>query len=138
MEETTIQTPAAEDSAMVEHRAALAKMRRDFALEQLYAQSGARNPATLARLIDVGENDVVIGDDGIPDVSAVKDKIDVLRREQAYLFREETERNAPADDAPKVSTGMRLGVMTQQDLSLLDDASYYRAVMAKRKGRRKG
>ena len=66
MEETTIQTPVTEDPAMDEHRAALTKMRCDFALEQLYHSSGAHDPALLARLIDIGEGDIVIGEGGIP------------------------------------------------------------------------
>ena len=144
MEETTIQTPVTEDHAMDEHRAALARMRCDFALEQLYAQSGAHNPATLARLIDIGEGDIVMDDNGIPDVTAVKNKIEVLRREQSYLFRGEPGQTAPAaavsvsDAVPRASTGMRLGVMTQTDPAQMDDASYYRAVMARKRGRRRG
>lgn len=138
MEETTIQTPVTEDPAMDEHRAALTKMRCDFALEQLYQSSGAHNPAILARLIDIGEGDIVIGEGGIPDVSAVKDKIDVLRREQAYLFRTEPAQSVPAAEPSRASTGMRLGVITQTDPAQMDDASYYRAVMAKKRGRRRG
>ena len=108
MEETTIQTPVTED------------------------------PAILARLIDIGEGDIVIGEGGIPDVSAVKDKIDVLRREQSYLFRTEPAQNVPAAEPSRASTGMRLGVITQTDPAQMDDASYYRAVMAKKRGRRRG
>ena len=69
-----------DDAAMDEHRAALAKMRTAYALEQLYAASGAKDPSVLGRLIDVEEGDVHIGADGIPDVSAVRTKIDALRR----------------------------------------------------------
>lgn len=140
MEETTIQTPVTEDPAMDEHRAALCKMRCDFALEQLYAASGARDPAMLPRLIDIGEGDIIIGEDGIPDVHAVKEKIEVLRREKSYLFADAPTGQIPVPGqmaAPGASSGMRLGVMTQTDLSALDDTAYYRAVMAKKHGRRK-
>ena len=143
LEETTVETTpdAGSDPALDEHRAALQKMRCDFALEQLYASSGAHDPAVLRRLIDIGEGDIKVGVDGIPDVSAVKEKIDVLRREQSYLFREvpaaSASAPAPAPDTDHPSTGMRLGVMTQADLSRMDDASYYRAVMAKKGRNRK-
>ncbi len=144
MEETTIQTPVTEDPAMDEHRAALTKMRCDYALEQLYQSSGARDPAILCRLIDVGEDDITVGEDGVPDVSAVKDKIDMLRREQGYLFCDAPDTQPPtAGTAPAVSegvgataTGVRLGVMQKPDYAQMDDASYYRAVLA-RKGMRR-
>ncbi len=127
------------DPAMDEHRAALCKMRCDFALEQLYAASGAHDPAVLRRLIDIGEGDITVGEDGIPDVSAVRDKIEVLRREQSYLFRQSPAAPASATPAPeeqKRAAGMRLGVMQKTDYAQMDDASYYRAVMGKRSRRR--
>ena len=138
-EQTTVQTPdTPADPAMDEHRAAFAKMRCDWALEQLYAASGAHDPAVLRRLIDIGEGDIVLGEDGVPDVTAVKEKIEHLRREQAYLFRDakETQSAASGGDGERLSGSMRLGVMTQTELGALDDAAYYRAVMAK-KGRRR-
>ena len=137
MELEEMTTPTAPDAALDEHRAALAKMRCDFALEQLYAASGAHDPAVLRRLIDVGEGDVTVGEDGTPDVSAVREKIEVLRREQSYLFREaSTPTPAPPAEQTPPAAGMRLGVMTAPDLRTLDDAAYYRAVMGK-KGRRR-
>ena len=141
MEETTMQTtvPAEVDPAMEEHRAALAKMRCDWALEQLYQSSGARDPAVLRRLIDIGEGDIVMDDNGIPDVTAIKGKIDVLRRDQSYLFCESPAvhgtASASAPAAEKSSTGMRLGVLRQTDPAQMDDASYYRAVMARKRRR---
>ena len=139
MEETTMQTtvPAEVDPAMEEHRAALTKMRCDWALEQLYQSSGARDPAVLRRLIDIGEGDITVGVDGIPDVTAVKNKIDVLRRDQGYLFCESPAAQAPAPAAEKSATGMRLGVLRQTDPAQMDDASYYRAVMGRKGGRRR-
>lgn len=146
MEETTMQTAPESviDPAMEEHRAALGKMRCDYALEQLYAASGAHDPAVLRRLIDIGDGDIVMDGDGIPDVTAVRDKIDVLRREQPYLFCDtsapqtaEPVQTSAQTAVPRASTGMRLGVMTQADLSALDDAAYYRAVMARKNGRRR-
>ncbi len=145
MEETTMQTAPESviDPAMEEHRAALTKMRCDYALEQLYAASGAHDPAVLRRLIDIGEGDIPIGADGIPDVSAIKDKIEALRRDHAYLFRDvpvnpaaPASSAAPASEENRASTGVRLGVLQKTDYAQMDDASYYRAVMGKR-GRRR-
>jgi len=134
------------DPAMDEHRAALYKMRCDYALEQLYAASGAHDPAVLRRLIDIGEGDITVGEDGVPDVSAVRDKIEVMRREQSYLFRDVPVNSAPANAESasagltsgenRTSTGVRLGVLQKTDYAQMDDASYYRAVMGKR-GRRR-
>lgn len=144
MEETTMQTTVPEevDPAMEEHRAALTKMRCDWALEQLYQSSGARDSAILRRLIDIGEGDITVGEDGIPDVTAVKNKIDVLRRDQGYLFckaeasaAEGSAVPASAPAAERTSTGMRLGTLRQTDPAQMDDASYYRAVMARKRRR---
>ena len=125
-----------DDAAMDEHRAALAKMRTAYALEQLYAASGAKDPSVLGRLIDVEEGDVHIGADGIPDVSAVRTKIDARRRDKGYLFTE----SAAAEVRPASShstSAMRLGVLAQADVSQMDDASYYRAVLGRKRGGRR-
>lgn len=134
-------TATVPDAAMEEHRAALAKMRTSYALEQLFSASGAKDLAILGRLIDVEQEDVVFGADGVPDVSAVRDKIEVLRREKPYLFADTIGTNVPrgagADGEKGGASALRLGVMTQQDPSQMDDASYYRALLGrKRNGRR--
>lgn len=144
MEEQMKQTQTAEmiaaaesDTVMDEHRAALAKMRTAYALEQLYAASGARDPGMLGRLIDVEPNDVIIGEDGVPDVSAVKEKIDTLRRDSAYLFEETGGAGKVFGSNDSGASAPRLGVIPQTALSELDDASYYRALLSrKRSGRR--
>ena len=133
-------TATVPDAAMEEHRAALAKMRTSYALEQLFSASGAKDPAILGRLIDVEQEDVVFGADGVPDVSAVRNKIEVLRREKPYLFADDIGTNVSETvgaDGEKGASALRLGVMTQQDPSQMDDASYYRALLGrKRNGRR--
>ena len=124
------------DAAMEEHRAALAKMRTAYALEQLYASSGAKDPAVLGRLIDVEQGDVIIGEDGVPDVSAVKDKIAALRRDKAYLFADGGGAGKASGSNDSGSSAPRLGVIAQTDVSQLDDVSYYRAVLGRRRARR--
>lgn len=124
------------EELMEEHRQALARMRRDFALEQLYQSSGARDPSLLPKLIDIEEGDVTFGEDGTPDVRAVKAKIDGLRRDRAYLFAD------PAPAAPTANTAIaapavRLGALTQTDPDDMDDNTYYRTVMASGRGRRR-
>lgn len=140
MQTETEMTAAAggDDAAMEEHRAALAKMRTAYALEQLYAASGAKDPAMLGRLIDVEAEDVTVGEDGVPDVSAVRGKIDALRREKGYLFKDAPAHSAASDtSAGHGDSGMRLGVIAQTDASQMDDASYYRAMLGKKRiGRR--
>ena len=122
------------DAAMEEHRAALAKMRTAYALEQLYAASGAKDPAMLGRLIDVEAEDVTVGEDGVPDVSAVRGKIDALRREKGYVFNDAPAHSAASDtSAGHGGSGMRLGVIAQTDASQMDDASYYRAMLGKKR-----
>lgn len=131
------------EELMEEHRQALARMRRDFALEQLYQSSGARDPSLLPKLIDIEEGDVTFGEDGIPDVRAVKAKIDGLRRDRAYLFADPAPAAAPAvNTASAVSAGsaapaVRLGALTQTDPDDMDDNTYYRTVMASGRGRRR-
>ena len=128
---------AESDAAMEEHRAALAKLRTAYALEQLYAASGAKDPAILGRLIEIEQNDVIIGEDGVPDVSAVREKVDALRRDKAYLFADTggTDKSSGGNDSGM--SAPRLGVIGQTDVSQLDDASYYRALLGrKRSGRR--
>ena len=133
---TEAEVGACDDAAMDEHRAALAKMRTAYALEQLYAASGAKDPSVLGRLIDVDEGDVNIGADGVPDVSAVRAKIDALRRDKGYLFADSAA--AEARSAASVGTSaMRLGVIAQADVSQMDDASYYRAVLGRKRGGRR-
>lgn len=128
---------AESDAAMEEHRAALAKMRTDYALEQLYAASGAKDPAILGRLIDVEQNDVIIGEDGVPDVSAVKVKVEALRRDKAYLFADSGGAGKHSDGENSGMSAPRLGVFAQTDVSQMDDASYYRALLGrKRSGHR--
>ena len=129
----------ASDAAMEEHRAALAKMRTAYALEQLYAASGAKDPAILGRLIEVEQDDIIIGEDGVPDVSAVKGKIDALRRDKAYLFADsgDTGRIPGSGVRDSGASAPRLGVIAQTDVSQLDDASYYRAVLGRKRGGRR-
>lgn len=146
MEEQITQIAASDDTAdaaMEEHRAALAKMRSAYALEQLYAASGAKDPALLSRLIDVEQGDISFGEDGVPDVSAVREKIETLRREKSYLFadavKEETGGAADGDGMRSRGTTapMRLGVIAQQDPSQMDDVSYYRAVLGRKRNSRR-
>lgn len=132
-------TPTAQlpEELLAEHRRALAAMRTEYALEQLYRGSGAKDPSLLPKLIDIGEGDVNIGEDGIPDVSAVKEKLKALRRDKAYLFED-----APAAPQQTVSDGIptaavRLGTVTRQDLADMDDSTYYRTVLASKHGRRR-
>ncbi len=128
------------EALMEEHRQALARMRRDFALEQLYQSSGARDPSLLPKLIDIEEGDVTFGEDGIPDVRAVKAKIDGLRRDRAYLFADPAPaaaHAAPAANAASAAPAVRLGALTQTDPDDMDDNTYYRTVMASGRGRRR-
>ena len=130
------------EELMEEHRQALARMRRDFALEQLYQSSGARDPSLLPKLIDIEEGDVTFGEDGIPDVRAVKAKIDGLRRDRAYLFADPAPAAhaapaAPAANAASAVPAVRLGALTQTDPDDMDDNTYYRTVMASGRGRRR-
>ena len=92
----------------------------------------------LGRLIDVEAEDVTVGEDGVPDVSAVRGKIDALRREKGYLFKDAPAHSAASDtSAGHGDSGMRLGVIAQTDASQMDDASYYRAMLGKKRiGRR--
>lgn len=128
------------EELMEEHRQALARMRRDFALEQLYQSSGARDPSLLPKLIDIEEGDVTFGEDGTPDVRAVKAKIDGLRRDRAYLFADlapAAAPAAPAANAASAAPAVRLGALTQIDPDDMDDNTYYRTVMASGRGRRR-
>lgn len=128
------------EELMEEHRQALARMRRDFALEQLYQTSGARDPSLLPKLIDIEEGDVTFGEDGTPDVRAVKAKIDGLRRDRAYLFADPAPAAAPAVNtasAASAAPAVRLGALTQTDPDDMDDNTYYRTVMASGRGRRR-
>ena len=125
------------EELMEEHRQALARMRRDFALEQLYQSSGARDPSLLPKLIDIEEGDVTFGEDGIPDVRAVKAKIDGLRRDRAYLFADPAPAAAPTANAASAAPAVRLGALTQTDPDDMDDNTYYRTVMASGRGRRR-
>lgn len=128
------------EELMEEHRQALARMRRDFALEQLYQSSGARDPSLLPKLIDIEEGDVTFGEDGTPDVRAVKAKIDGLRRDRAYLFADPAPaaaHAAPAANAASAVPAVRLGALTQTDPDDMDDNTYYRTVMASGRGRRR-
>lgn len=127
------------EELMEEHRQALARMRRDFALEQLYQSSGARDPSLLPKLIDIEEGDVTFGEDGTPDVRAVKAKIDGLRRDRAYLFADPVPAApaAPAANAVSAAPAVRLGALTQTDPDDMDDNTYYRTVMASGRGRRR-
>ena len=128
------------EELMEEHRQALARMRRDFALEQLYQSSGARDPSLLPKLIDIEEGDVTFGEDGTPDVRAVKAKIDGLRRDRAYLFADPAPAAAhavPAANAASAVPAVRLGALTQTDPDDMDDNTYYRTVMASGRGRRR-
>ncbi len=125
------------EELMEEHRQALARMRRDFALEQLYQSSGARDPSLLPKLIDIEEGDVTFGEDGIPDVRAVKAKIDGLRRDRAYLFADPAPAAAHAANAASAVPAVRLGALTQTDPDDMDDNTYYRTVMASGRGRRR-
>ena len=132
--QTAGEIPAVEsDAAMEEHRAALAKMRPDYALEQLFASSVEKDAQILRRLIDVEQGDISIGADGVPDVSAVKGKIDALRRDKAYLFADAA---GGQNDGQRVASAPRLGVMTHADASQMDDASYYRAVLGRKRAAR--
>lgn len=125
------------DTVMAEHRDTMAKMRTAYALEQLYAASGARDPGDLACLIEIGDGDIVIGEDGVPDVTAVRAKIDGLRRTKAYLFNAPTASSAAADDRSQTAAqAMRLGVLAAADPAAMDDAAYYRAFYARRNHRR--
>lgn len=127
------------EELMEEHRQALARMRRDFALEQLYQSSGARDPSLLPKLIDIEEGDVTFGEDGTPDVRAVRAKIDGLRRDRAYLFADPAPAApaAPAANAASAVPAVRLGALTQTDPDDMDDNTYYRTVMASGRGRRR-
>ena len=125
------------EELMEEHRQALARMRRDFALEQLYQSSGARDPSLLPKLIDIEEGDVTFGEDGIPDVRAVKAKIDGLRRDRAYLFADPAPAAAPTANTAIAAPAVRLGALTQIDPDDMDDNTYYRTVMASGRGRRR-
>lgn len=126
------------EELMEEHRQALARMRRDFALEQLYQSSGARDPSLLPKLIDIEEGDVTFGEDGTPDVRAVKAKIDGLRRDRAYLFADPAPAAAPTTaNAVSAVPAVRLGALTQIDPDDMDDNTYYRTVMASGRGRRR-
>lgn len=125
------------EELMEEHRQALARMRRDFALEQLYQSSGARDPSLLPKLIDIEEGDVTFGEDGTPDVRAVKAKIDGLRRDRAYLFADPAPAAAPTANTAIAAPAVRLGALTQTDPDDMDDNTYYRTVMASGRGRRR-
>ena len=125
------------EELMEEHRQALARMRRDFALEQLYQSSGARDPSLLPKLIDIEEGDVTFGEDGTPDVRAVKAKIDGLRRDRAYLFADPAPAAAPTANTAIAAPAVRLGALTQTDTDDMDDNTYYRTVMASGRGRRR-
>ena len=125
------------EELMEEHRQALARMRRDFALEQLYQSSGARDPSLLPKLIDIEEGDVTFGEDGTPDVRAVKAKIDGLRRDRAYLFADPAPAAAPTANTAIAAPAVRLGALTQIDPDDMDDNTYYRTVMASGRGRRR-
>ena len=125
------------EELMEEHRQALARMRRDFALEQLYQSSGARDPSLLPKLIDIEEGDVTFGEDGTPDVRAVKAKIDGLRRDRAYLFADPAPAAAPTANTAIAVPAVRLGALTQTDPDDMDDNTYYRTVMASGRGRRR-
>lgn len=128
--------PAA-DPVMEEHRAALAKMRLQMALDALFAASGAKDAWVLARLIDIEDGDAVIGADGVPDLGGVRRKIAALRRELAYLFTD-GDSSADREKAAAVSggaTGMRLGTGEPMKPSDMSDAEYYRYILRQKRSR---
>jgi len=129
---------SAADPVMEEHRAALAKMRLQMALDALFAASGARDAWVLARLIDIEDGDAVIGADGVPDLGGVRRKIAALRRELAYLFTDgegAADREKAAVAVSGGATGMRLGTAAPMKPSDMSDAEYYRYILRQKRSR---
>lgn len=124
---------AAEDAALSEHRAALRKMRAAMAVDELLAHSGARDSDVVRTLLNIQTDAIPFDGDGVPDIRTLQEKLQRLKRDCGYLFRENgyglwdtgIERSAFSSNASS-ATGMNVSYAAETDDDALSDEAYYR------------
>ena len=142
-QEMTVPT-ASEDGAASAQKlcgALTAQMYARWALEDVLASSGARDPADLRCLLGIDVCDISVGEDGRPDVSGVRERIAALRAEKGYLFSDDG--GAPTGGASAAAvvcggaSGVRFAPDSRADERSMSDADYYRRRMASMTQRRR-
>ena len=104
------------------HRAQ-AHLRVQWALEDLLASSGARDPEDLRMLLAVDARDIPSDEGVAPDLSAVRGRIAQLKREKQYLF-------SVGDGTAAGASGVRFAPEGHVDERMLSDEEFYRRKMA--------
>jgi len=105
------------------HAEEIRTLKAKFALSFCIAESGAKNPALVGRLIDV--SDVPFSEDGEPDMTAVRKKLSDMKQSDRYLFND-------AGGVPSAVTGGEASesgfsyVGGTGDPARMSDAEYYR------------
>ena len=99
------------------------RLRTQWALEDLLASSGARDPEDLRMILAVDPRDIPSDGGGRPDLSAVRGRIAQLKREKQYLF-------SVGDGAATADSGVRFTPEGYVDEQMLSDEEFYRRKMA--------
>lgn len=123
----------AEDAALSEHRAALRKMRAAMAVDELLTHSGARDSDVVRTLLNIQMDAIPFDEDGVPDIRTLQERLQRLKRDCGYLFRENgyglwdtgTERSVFSSNASS-ATGMNVSYAAEADDDALSDEAYYR------------
>lgn len=112
------------ETAQTEAQKQIAQLQFDYALETELSKAGARNPKTIKALLKM---------DGLKNVEGniigLKEQLDKLKTDEAYLFAEETDPNNPS--IVKVNSAGDHKPSGNPDYDKMSDDEFYASVFKK-------
>lgn len=114
------------ETAQTEAQKQIAQLQFDYALETELSKAGARNPKTIKALLNVEGLKNVDGN-----IIGLKEQLDKLKTDEAYLFVEEEENNNSASSSVKVNSGGSHKPGKEPDYEKMSDDEYYSSIFKK-------